>query len=157
MEPDVEYVKIADLTPEAKKVNLLVKVIGVEEPRDIETRYGSKHLAEATIADDSGSLIMTLWEEQVGTVEKGDVLQIENAYISLVRGTMRLNLGRYGKINKLDEELEDVSTEPNMSFKVYEGRSRPPRSGGSRGGSRGGSHTRGGERGSRGGRFGKWV
>jgi len=149
MEPDVEYIKIADLKPESRKVNLLVKVIGVDEPRDIETRYGSKHLAEATIADDSGSLIMTLWEEQVGTIEKGDVLQIENAYISLVRGTMRLNLGRYGKMHKLDEELE-VNTEPNMSFKVYEGRSRPPRSGGSRGG----SHPRGGERG---GRYGKWV
>ncbi|MHC1592990.1 MAG: single stranded DNA-binding domain-containing protein [Methermicoccaceae archaeon] len=157
---DAETMKIEGLTPESRNVNLVVKVISVGEPKDIETKYGSKHLAEATIADDTAALIMTLWEEQVEEVSEGEVLEIENAYISLVRGSMRLNLGRYGKMKKLDEDIETTTT-PNKSDELHD---MPPRRGGFRGGDRGGD--RGGSRGGYGGKsdynkkgkgYGKWV
>ncbi|RLG22377.1 single-stranded DNA-binding protein [Methanosarcinales archaeon] len=140
MVDEIENVKIGSLTPESRNVNLLVKVLDVGEPKDIETRYGTKHLAEATIADDSASMLMTLWEDQVDQVQEGDVLEIENAYISLVRGSMRLNLGRYGKMRKVDLDI-DVSTEPNVSDQLHD---RPRRDRYSQGKTRGKG-------------YGKWV
>ena len=135
-----EDMKIKDVTPESRNVNLLVKVISVGEPRDIETKYGRKHLAEATIADDTASMIMTLWEEQVDEVSENDIMEIENAYISLVRGSMRLNLGRYGKMKRVDEDIDTV-TEPNKSDELHD---RPPRynRGGNKEGSFGGGYGR---------------
>ena len=93
-------------------------------------------------------------EEQVDEVSEGDVLEIENAYVSLVRGSMRLNLGRYGKMKKLDVDIEATTT-PNKSDEFHEmpQRSRGPSRGGDRGG-RGGYNKSEYKKGKG---YGKWV
>jgi replication factor A1 len=116
--------KIKDLTPNSKRVDVLAKCLEVSEPKEIPGRFGgSRKVAEATIADDTGAIILSLWDDQIGSIDKEDVLQIKNGYVSLVRGHMRLNVGKYGGLGK-SEGVEDVSTDPNMSDKEYE---QPPR------------------------------
>ena len=116
--------KIKELTPNSKRVDVLAKCLEVSEPKEIPGRFGgSRKVAEATIADETGAIILSLWDDQIGSVDKEDVLQIKNGYVSLVRGHMRLNVGKYGTLGKTDG-LESVSTELNMSDKEYE---QPPR------------------------------
>lgn len=120
-ERPVEYVKVKDLTPESKNVNIVVKVVEEGEERSISSKFGGERkLKEFTVGDESGVVVMTLWEDQVSQASDGDTLQIENGYISLVRGNMRLNIGKYGKFMKAKEELSgDVNKELNMSAKEY--------------------------------------
>ncbi len=116
--------KIDKLTPSSKRVDVLAKCLEVSEPKEIPGRFGgSRKVAEATIADESAAIILSLWDDQIGTVNKDDVLQIKNGYVSLVRGHMRMNVGKYGTLDK-GEGVETVSTELNMSDKEYE---QPPR------------------------------
>jgi replication factor A1 len=116
--------KIKDLTPNSKRVDVLAKCLEVSEPKEIPGRFGgSRKVAEATIADETGAIILSLWDDQIGSIDKEDVLQIKNGYVSLVRGHMRLNVGKYGGLGK-SEGVESVSTDPNMSDKEYE---QPPR------------------------------
>lgn len=119
-------VKISDLGPHSRSINIRVKVAELEEEKEIETYSGKKRLREAIVGDETGSVKMTLWEDQVDKVHEGDVMDIENGYISLYRGSMRLVTGRYGNLTVVkDENFPEVNLENNLSEKTYE--SRKPR------------------------------
>jgi len=119
-ERPVEWVKVKDLNPESKNVNTVVKVINAGEERSIASKFGGeRRLKEFTVGDDTGTVVMTLWEDQVNLANEGDSLSIENGYISLVRGNMRLNIGKYGKFGKAKDAIVTVNTENNMSAKEY--------------------------------------
>lgn len=135
--------KIKDLTPQSKRVDVLAKCLDVSEPKDIPGRFGNtRRVAEATLADDTGSIVMSLWDDQIGTIAKEDTLAVKNGYVSLVRGHMRLNVGKYGQLSKAEKTLDATATEPNMSEKEYEQERR--RYGGGGGGDRGGRPRGGG-------------
>lgn len=147
-QPEPRNAKISELTPESKRVNILAKVLQVSEPREIPSRFGpANRVAEATVADESGAVILSLWNDQIGTIDQGDNITIENGYVSLVRGHIRLNAGRYGKIAVAEQDVANVNEENNISETEHEQAPRPRRSFGSGGG-------RGGDRGDRGGGFG---
>jgi len=129
--------KIKDLTPQSKRVDVLAKVLEVSEPKDIPGKFGnSRKVAEATISDETGAIVLSLWDNQIGSVAKDDVIEIKNGYVSLVRGHMRLNVGKYGTLAKIDKPIE-TNTTLNMSDKEYE-QERRSFGGGGRGGGRGG-------------------
>ncbi len=127
MEQSKELTKIADLTPESKSVNVIAKVLSVGEPKEIPSKYGpSRKVAEVPIADESGSVVLSLWQDQIGTVSEGETIQIENGYVSLVKGHIRVNVGKYGKITKSEVDVSDPSTGVNVSDKEYEQPERRP-------------------------------
>jgi replication factor A1 len=114
-------VSIKDLTPQSKRVDVMAKCLEVSEPKDIPGRFGgSRKVAEAKIADETASVILSLWDNQIGSIATDDVFEIKNGYVSLVRGHMRLNVGKYGTLSKTETPLDSASTEPNMSEKEYE-------------------------------------
>ena len=150
--------KVKDLTPASKQVNVLVKVVGLSEEREITSKFGeARKLVEATVGDETGTVLMTLWNDQIGQVSKDETLLIDNGYVTLVRGHIRLNVGKYGTMAKSDQTIDTVNTALDVSAVEYErepryrsgGYSGERRSGGDRqfefgtfGGSRGGSGGR---------------
>jgi len=131
-------VKIKDLTPQSKRVDVSAKVLDVSEAKDIPGKFGnSRKVAEASIADETAAIILSLWDNQIGSIVKDDVVDIKNGYVSLVRGHMRINVGKYGQLTKSDKAIDAPSTELNMSDKEYE-QERRSFGGGGRGGGRGG-------------------
>ncbi len=132
-------VKVKDLTPQSKRVDVLAKVLDVSEAKDIPSKFGnSRKVAEATVADETAAVVLSLWDSQIGSVVKDDVIEIKNGYVSLVRGHMRINVGKYGQLTKSDKPLDGASTELNMSDKEYEQERRSFGGGGGRSGGRGG-------------------
>ena len=113
--------KVKDLSPSAKQANLIAKVVNVGERRDITTRTGqTRQLSEATVGDETGTVIMSLWDEQIDAVNEGDVLSITNGYVSLVRGHMRLNVGKYGTLAKSLSSMAEVNTANDLSALEFE-------------------------------------
>jgi len=108
--------KVKDLTTETKSVNLTVKVVSVGEPEAVPARGGGvRHVTEATVGDDTATVIMSLWEKQSEGITEDVTLRIENGYVSLVRGHMRLNVGKYGRMTPTDADVGEVNTEENLS------------------------------------------
>jgi len=135
-------VKIKDLTPQSKRVDVTAKCLEVSEPKDIPGKFGSsRKVAEATVADETSAIVLSLWDNQIGSIAKDDVIDIKNGYVSLVRGHMRLNVGKYGTLSKAEKTIESPSTETNMSDKEYE-QERRQYGGGGGGGRRGGGGGR---------------
>jgi len=164
-ETEARSVKIKDLTPESKRVNITAKVVQLTEPREIPNRYGpTNRVAEATVADETGAVVLSLWNDQIGTIQQGDTVAVENGYVSLVRGHIRLNAGKYGKITPATTPVEETNEENNISEAEHEQPERPRRSygggggGGGYGGGRsggGGGYSGGGSRGGYGGGGGR--
>lgn len=129
--------KIKDLSPESKRVNVLGKVTSVGETKEIQTRYGeARKLTEVVIGDETGLITLTLWGDQSNDVNTGDALYIDNGYVTLVRGHMRLNVGKYGSIKKSEEAPENVNTENDLSAVEHSQEYKPERRSFNRGGGR---------------------
>ena len=131
--------KVGDLTPQSKAVNVTAKVVSKTEIREIPMgRDGSAHkVSDALIGDETGVVYLTLWDDNIEKVNEGDTVRVENGYVTLFKGNIRLNIGKYGKLEPAKEPLTvEVNTENNVSSKAYEQERRPFRGGG-RGGGRG--------------------
>jgi replication factor A1 len=143
--------KVGDLTPQSKAVNVTAKVVSKTEIREIPMgRDGSPHkVSDALVGDETGVVYLTLWDDNIEKVNDGDTVRIENGYVTLFKGNIRLNIGKYGKLEPAQAPLEaEVNTENNVSSKTYEQERRPfrGRSGGRGfgGGGYGGRDRRGG-------------
>jgi replication factor A1 len=131
--------KVGDLTPQSKAVNVTAKVVSKTEIREIPMgRDGSPHkVCDALIGDETGVVYLTLWDDNIEKVNEGDSVRIENGYVTLFKGNIRLNIGKYGKLEPAKEPLSvEVNSENNVSSKTYEQERRPYR-GGRGGGGRG--------------------
>lgn len=136
-----ELVKVGELNTYSRGVNTIVKVISKTEPRDVTSRSdGSAHrVCEALVGDETASLYLTLWDEAIDEIIEEQVLKITNGYVNLFRGSMRLNIGRYGSYEVEEEApFEEVNLDNNLSSRQYE----RPRSGYSRGRGRYGDRSR---------------
>ena len=129
--------KVGELTPQSRAVNVTAKVVSKSEIRDIPMgRDGNAHkVCDALVGDETGSIYLTLWDDNIEKVNEDDTLRIENGYVTLFKGNMRLNIGKYGKMATAEEPLEgEVNTENNVSSKTYDQPRRPFRRGGGGGG-----------------------
>lgn len=113
--------KIERLTPSSRGVNVVVKVVSKGEARNVTGRGGEHRVADALVGDETGSVILTLWDSNIDEIDADDTLKISNGYVNLFRGNMRLNIGRYGSFEVLDvSPITEVNTENNLSLKQYE-------------------------------------
>ena len=142
---------VAELKPQMKNVTTHFKVISKGEEREIESRNdGATHrVCDITVGDTSGTVQVPLWDEAIDSVEEGATYNLTNGYTGLFRGNLRLNVGRYGKLEKSEEAIEEVNMTVDMSAEEHED-DRPRRSYGGGGGyggdRRGGSGGYGGDR-----------
>jgi replication factor A1 len=155
---DKPLTKVRDLTPNSKQVNVLSKVISVGEPKEVMGKFGDpRKVCEAVVGDDTATIILSLWNEQIGSIAKDEVILVDNGYVSLVRGHMRLNVGRYGNLSKSTEAIAEVNQTLDMSQQEFESERRSFGGGGYRdrgggGGGYGGGRYGGGGGGGGGGR-----
>ena len=141
-----ELVKIETLTPQSRGVNTIVKVVSKGEVRSVTGRdYSVRRVADALVGDETACVYMTLWDDKIDAITEGATLSITNGYVNLFRGNIRLNIGKYGSYEVVEESsIEEVNTENNLSDKKYEQERRFNRYGGRGGGGRGGYGGRSG-------------
>ena len=144
--------KVGELTPQSRAVNVTAKVVSKSEIREIPMgRDGSAHkVCDALVGDETGAIYLTLWDDNIEKVKENDTVRVENGYVTLFKGNMRLNIGKYGKLDLAKEPLAgEVNTENNVSSKAYEQERRPFRGGYGGGGRGGGGYGGGGYGGGR--------
>jgi replication factor A1 len=115
--------KIGDLKPFSRKVYTVAKVISKGESREVTSKNdNSTHeVCEMLIADDTGSVNLTLWDEKIHEVNEDMIIKLDNAYVNVFRGSMRLNLGKYGDYSVLEEApFDEVDLENDVSAQQVE-------------------------------------
>jgi replication factor A1 len=93
-----EKVNIKDLRNGMKRVTVEANVVEKGEPREVRSRYKDETymVADAVVADETGSIKLTLWNEQIEQVEVGNKVKIDNGYVTSFKGEIQLNVGKFG-------------------------------------------------------------
>jgi replication factor A1 len=92
--------KINELRDGMKRINVTAKVTEKSDTREVTSRFKDQTLKVATamIADETGTIKLTLWNEQISQVNVNDTVKIQNGYITSFRDEIQLNIGRYGTL-----------------------------------------------------------
>ncbi len=110
---EAQTLPIRDLRTGMTHVNLRAKVLEIPRPKRVFTRFGNySNVASAVIADETGTIKLCLWNEQITSISCGDTIQIENARASKFKGEIQLSIGRHGTISNIgdsDSQLKEVN------------------------------------------------
>ncbi|NVM04644.1 MAG: DUF2240 family protein [Candidatus Helarchaeota archaeon] len=109
-------IKITDLTPESRNVNLIGKCIELGEVREVAN---DNKVMEVILGDETGSVILSVWNEDIQKMKKGESYQIINGYVTTYQNRIRLNTGKFGKFEVSEEKVTKVDMKSNISESEY--------------------------------------
>lgn len=93
--------KISELKPGMRNVSVTAKVDSVGQPRTVNLKAGGTNtVADAIISDDSGSIKLSLWGDDITKIQTGDRISVENGYINTFKGENSISVGKFGKLTK---------------------------------------------------------
>ena len=96
-------IKISDLKPGMSGVGLIGKIVEVNEPREVMTRYGSVvTVTNAIMEDESGSVKLVLWGKQSEGITVGKKIEAINGYVKEYHGELQFGIGRDGSMRILE-------------------------------------------------------
>jgi len=110
---DNERLKIEELLPGMRKVNLVAKVVRISPIRTFKTKKGDEgKVVNLFVADDTSNIKIVLWDtNHIGLIENGKIS--ENVSIEISNGSMRdneLHLGSFSELKLSKEVFEEVKT-----------------------------------------------
>ncbi|MBU7015074.1 MAG: GNAT family N-acetyltransferase, partial [Theionarchaea archaeon] len=100
-DPSDQYdmTKVQDLRVGMKNVTIEGEIVEKSEPRPVRSRRGEPlSVSNAALKDDTGRVVLVLWNEQVGWAGVGDRVRIENGYVDSYGGVLQLSVGRIGRL-----------------------------------------------------------
>jgi len=112
---------VAELKPQMKNVTVSFKVMEVGEAREVSSRRdGTTHrVADAVVADSTGTITVPLWDESIDNLTTGNSYLLKNGYTGLFKGSLRLNIGKYGEVSDAESAIEEINSENDMSLAEY--------------------------------------
>lgn len=114
-------VKIGDVKPLEKRLNVVFKVIEREEEREINKRSGETHrVCDMTVADETGAITLTLWNEDIDEVVDDKVYKLTNGFANIFRNSLRLSKGKYGSVAEDQTVFTELKQENNRSSEHIE-------------------------------------
>lgn len=97
---------IKDLRVGMSHVNLNAMVLEIPEPTYVYTRFGNNAVVtNAVIGDETGTIKLCLWNEQIGCISVGDSIQITNARTFAFKGEKQLRVGNKGSLRVQQENI----------------------------------------------------
>jgi replication factor A1 len=98
-------VKVSEVRPDMRRIDLELKVLEVEEPRTYLRRDGREgRVATAVAEDDTGKIKISLWDAEIDRVKAGDRIKITNGYARLFRNEVHVSAGIYGRLEVLGQQ-----------------------------------------------------
>jgi replication factor A1 len=93
-------VKIKELRDGMKRVNVKGTVTEKSDPREVTSRFKDQtyRVSTAILTDETGTIKLTLWNDQIEMVNVNNIIKIENGYITSFRGEIQLNVGKFGTL-----------------------------------------------------------
>eukprot|EP00249_Psilotum_nudum_P010692 c22702_g1_i1 orf=635-1054(-) len=118
------FVKVDQLRPGTSGHTLVVKVVSfkmvLQKPRSDANQVRHVRIAECIVGDETGVIVFTARNEQVDVMKEGTTVILRNAKIDMFRGSMRLAVDKWGRIEVTESAGFDVKVDNNLSLIEYE-------------------------------------
>ena len=102
---------IKDLKIREGNVDIVVEVVSKDEVREFQKFGKPGRVCNAKVKDDSGEVVLTLWNEDIDKVNVGDKIHIKNGWVGEWQGEPQLSTGRFGEMEVVGQ-AEGGSSEP---------------------------------------------
>src|SRR3989344_1811796 len=117
--------KIKDIQPNQGNVEITAEVTQKETPRTFEKFGKQGKVCNAILKDESGTIKLTLWNEDIDKVNQGDTIKLTNGWCSEFKSEKQLSTGKFGKIEILSScaQAAFVTNDPsilNPQYKNFE-------------------------------------
>lgn len=118
------FCKVDQLLPGTRGHTIIVKVVSVklvdqnDHPDGLKLRH--MRMAECLVGDETGTIIFTARHEQVDLMTEGSTIIVRNAKIDMFKGTMRLGVDVWGRIELAEPAAFTVKEDNNLSLIEYE-------------------------------------
>ena len=89
---------IKDLQAKQGKVEIEAEVVELGPVREFNKFGKTGRVANAKIKDNSGSIVLTLWNEEIDKIKAGAKIKIINGYVNEWQGEKQLSAGKFGQI-----------------------------------------------------------
>ena len=99
-------ISINNLKSGLSQLKINAEVVEIENIMELETKHGNKTLTLVNIKDDTGSVLLELWDNVVPEkrIRRGITLELKNAYTKVFNGEIRLGLQKHdGEIKLVDD------------------------------------------------------
>ena len=107
--------KISEIQGNQGDIDIEADVMEVGETRTLEKYGKTLRVSNAIIKDDSGTCKLTLWNDEIGKIKKGDRVRITKGYARQFREEIQLTAGKFGKmevIGKAEPGQEAPKSKP---------------------------------------------
>ena len=92
--------KIKEAKPNGS-ATLEVDVVSKGDIREFERFGKTGRVCNCVIKDDSGELELTLWNDEIDTIEAGEKIKITDGWVKEWNGKLQISMGKNGKVEKL--------------------------------------------------------
>ncbi|PWA96048.1 Nucleic acid-binding, OB-fold [Artemisia annua] len=122
------FVKVSDLKPGTNGHTLVVKVLTATTVLDKKSRNntarssggGHTRITECLIGDETGTVLFTARNDQVDLMKPDTTVIIRNAKIDMFKGSIRLAVDKWGRIEVTEPASFTVKEDNNLSLIEYE-------------------------------------
>lgn len=118
------FTKVDQLRPGTNGHTLTVKVVSskmvLQKGRPDGPQVRQMRIAECLVGDETGMIVFTARNEQVDIVKPDTTVILRNAKIDMFKGSMRLAVDKWGRIEVTDQADFSVKTDNNLSLVEYE-------------------------------------
>ncbi len=106
-----DRLNIANIVAGMQNVDVVGKITNISPVREFKTEKASGRFANVTIADETGSVRISFWNDEINHLagmEVNDAVRIKGYVKEDNLGNPEIRLGRYGNIAKSDEQIGTV-------------------------------------------------
>ncbi|KAJ6733978.1 hypothetical protein OIU74_005721 [Salix koriyanagi] len=121
------FIKVEELKPGTNGHNLTVKILDskpvpVPKPRHAPMSLSQRpaRINECLVGDETGCIVFTARNEQVEMMNPGATIILRNAKIDMFKGSMRLAVDKWGRVEVAEPANFAVKETNNLSLVEYE-------------------------------------
>ena len=86
-----------------RNIEVTGRITSISERRHAQTKFGPADVATATLEDETGTIHVNLWRQQIDIVSEGKIVKLVNAFARLYGNGLELSIGKDGQILTIKE------------------------------------------------------
>ncbi|KAF8024115.1 hypothetical protein BT93_F1346 [Corymbia citriodora subsp. variegata] len=111
------FTKVDQLKPGTNGHTLTVKVL---ESNPVSSQLRHARIAECLVGDETGTIVFTARNDQVDLLKPSATVILRNAKIDMFKGSMRLAVDKWGRVEVAEPADFTVKEDNNLSMIEYE-------------------------------------
>lgn len=118
------FTKVDQLKPGTYGHTLVAKVLSsnavLQKGRSVSPHLRQTRISECLIGDETGTILFTARNDQVDMMQPGATVIIRNSKIDMFKGSMRLAVDKWGRVEVTESAKFEVKEDNNLSLIEYE-------------------------------------